>query len=491
MRDGPREAPHRFHGLMSTELAELGVAALADSLRRGNVTSTAVVQVLLTRVQAFSHLNAFTTLDPFVVLEAARTADRQRGSGAPSGPLLGVPIMFKDNIDVAGTPTSAGTPALRAHRPSRHAPVAAALLGAGAIAFGKNSMHELAFGITNNNAAFGPVRNPYGHDMIPGGSSGGTAAAVGARLAPAGIGTDTGGSVRIPSALCGVAGLRPTLGRWPRRGIVPISAHRDTAGPIARCVADLALINAVVLGDPAPAGARSLDGLRVGVSREYFWEDLDPETARLCADALARLADAGVELVEANFADVASLAAAVSFVVALHEPPGEIDRYLELGGSPLRFGDVVAQVASPDVRHILNAMLDPATAVPEGAYRTAIEQHRPRLRAAYARYFSTHGIETIVFPTTPLPARPIGEDETVSLNGRRVPTFTTFARNTDPGSNAGVPGLSLPVGLTSAGLPVGLAFESPEGRDRELLAIGLAVEALFPPLPPPLNEPNG
>ena len=151
-----------------------------------------------------------------------------------------------------------------------------ALLDAGAIALGKCNLHELAYGITNNNAAFGPARNPYAPDRIPGASSGGTGVAVAARLAPGGIGSDTGGSVRIPAALCGIVGLRPTTGRWSQAGIVPISHTRDTAGPMTRSVADCVLIDGVVTGGPCEVAQASLKGQRIGVPRRHFWENLDP-----------------------------------------------------------------------------------------------------------------------------------------------------------------------------------------------------------------------
>jgi mandelamide amidase len=180
-------------------------------------------------------------------------------------------------------------------------------------------MRELAFGPTSNNAAFGPVRNPYDRSRIPGGSSGGTAALVAARLAPAGLGTDTGGSVRVPASLSGVVGFRPTTLRWPQDGIVPISHSRDTAAPIARCVADCALLDGIVTGGPTSLAPINLEGLRLGVPRGHFWDDLDAEVEAILADALARLAAAGVVLVEGDMVDVAALDAAAGFPVALYE----------------------------------------------------------------------------------------------------------------------------------------------------------------------------
>ena len=194
---------------------------------------------------------------PEQVRAAAAAADERRAGGGPLGPLHGVPLALKDNLDTADMPTTGGTPGLRGSRPARNAPVVQRLLDAGAIVFGKANLHELAYGITNNNAGFGAARNPYDRTRIPGGSSGGVGAAVGARIVPGGIGSDTGGSVRVPAALCGIVGFRPTTGRWPQAGIVPISHTRDTAGPMTRSVADCVLLDRVVTGATAAVARRA------------------------------------------------------------------------------------------------------------------------------------------------------------------------------------------------------------------------------------------
>jgi mandelamide amidase len=466
-------------------LHELGVLEAAVAIRAGDITAEALAVALLQRAKAFEALNAFVTLDADQIMTAARAADKERQAGQKLGPLHGVPIALKDNIDTATMPTTGGTPGLRAHRPKANAPVAQALIDAGAIIFGKNGMHELAFGITSNNAAFGAIRNPFAPSHIPGGSSGGSGAAVGARIVPASIGSDTGGSIRIPAAFCGVMGFRPTLLRWPQAGIVPISTTRDTAGPLARKAADLAAIDAAVTRDSGVFAAKPLAGLRIGVPRTFFWDDLEQETARICEAALDTLKHAGVVLVEGELPNIAALDEAVSFTVALYEVKRDLDGYLEGEGLSKRFADIVAETSSPDVKGILGSLLDPATAVPEQAYREAIQTHRPKLIETYRSYFATHKVDAVAFPTSPLPPPLIGEDETVMLNGRAVPTFMTVVRNTDPGSNAGIPGISVPVGLTSGGLPVGLEFDGPAGADRDLIALARAVEDVFPVPPAP------
>lgn len=463
-----------------TKLHELGVVEAAAAIRKGELTAEQLSSALLARAHAQKQLNAFVTLDADAVLEAAGAADAHRRAGKPLGALHGVPIALKDNINTAAFPTTAGTPGLRSHRPKRNAPVAQALINAGAIVFGKLGMHELAFGITSNNPGFGAIHNPFDPRRVPGGSSGGSGAVVGARVVPASLGTDTGGSVRVPAAFCGVQGFRPTVRRWSQAGIVPISSTRDTAGPLARNAADLAAIDTAVTGEGGTLAAKPLKGVRIGVPRGYFWEDLEHETARICTAALDTLRHAGAVLVEADLPGLGPLNEAVSFTVALFECKRELDRYLEEEGLSQRFADIVAEVASPDVKPALASLLEPATAVPEQAYRDAITTHRPKLIDLYRSYFAAQNVTSVVFPTTPLPAPLIGEDEAVTLNGHDLPTFLTVIRNTDPGSNAGIPGISVPAGMTSGGLPVGLAFDGPPGGDRDLLSLALAAEAVFP-----------
>ncbi|MCW5771042.1 MAG: indoleacetamide hydrolase [Rhodospirillaceae bacterium] len=465
------------------DLSALTAGEALTALEARQISAAEYVSALLDRCRRLQSLNAFIHFDPEAALAAARRSDERRAAGK-AGALEGLPVVLKDNIDTAAMPTTGGTPALRGNRPKHDAPVAAKLIGAGAVVLGKTNLHELAYGISNNNAAFGPARNPYDPTRIPGASSGGTGVAVGARMAPAGLGSDTGGSVRIPAALCGIAGLRPTLLRWPQAGIVPISHTRDTAGPMARSVADLALLDGIVTGAATDETPADLKGLRLGVPRGHFFENLHPDTAALTEAALKRLAEVGVVLVEADIADVGALDGAAGFPIALYETIVDLNRYLAEHETGLDFAAVVAQVASPDVKGILSSLLG-EMAVPEVAYREALTVHRPKLQAAYANYFRTQRVDAVLFPTTPLPACKIGDDDTTMLNGVSVPTFPTFIRNTGPGSVAGIPGLSLPIGLTSTGLPVGLELDSPAGTDRRLLAIGLAIESILPKLPPP------
>jgi len=463
------------------ELIDCSVNEILRRLDSGAARSADLALQCVARTDRAADLNCYVAFDADVFLRQAREADERRRSGERLA-LLGVPIAVKDNIQALGFACGNGTAALDGQHPRVDAGVVQRLRAAGAIITGKLGMHELAFGITNNNAVTGPVRNPWDPLRIPGGSSGGSGAAVAAGLVSAAIGTDTGGSVRVPAALCGVAGLRPTVGRVSREGIAPISTTRDTAGPLARCVADLALLDGVLSGDSSPLPDVALRGLRLGVPRAHFWEDLEPGLEALAETALEALARAGVTLVPVELPGIAALDQEVSFVVALYEFGRDMRAYLCDQGCAVGYEQLVAGICSPDVKALAPA-LDGAGAVPEAAYRVAL-QARERLRSLYVDTFATNDVAALVFPTTPCTAARIGDDETFLHNGRACPTFGTFIRNTDPASNAALPGLSLPMGL-SAGLPAGLALDGPAGSDRLLLAIGAAVEAVLPPAPRP------
>ena len=467
------------------DLSELSAADAAQLIRENKLDSRALVKALLDQIDAGADLHAFIAIDREGALHAAANADRVRDGGKPLGPLHGVPIVVKDNIHVAGLPNTAGTPALRNFIPTAHAPVVKALIDAGAIVLGKNNMHELAFGITNDNAAFGSTRTPYDTRRFPGGSSGGTGAAIAARMAPAGLGSDTGGSVRVPAALNGISGLRPTVGRYSQEGITPISSTRDTAGPMARKVADLVLLDQIITGDHRAVQAADLRSIRLGVPRLPYYSNLDREVARIMDGTLSTLRTAGVQLVEIDMPDLIETANKVSFAVALYEGNVDLAAYLAKYNTGLTVRDVANRIASPDVKGLFDASIVGEQAIPEPVYREAVQKDRPKLRQLFADTFAKHRLDALVFPTTPLPAQPIENTIEVMLNGKMLPTFFTFISNTDPGSNAGVPGLSVPMGLTSDGLPVGVALEGPAGSDRQLLAIGLALEQVLPPMPRP------
>jgi indoleacetamide hydrolase len=462
-----------------SQLLDLPAAELATLIRQRRTTAVACAEEFIARADEWKALNAFVTLRPAQLLEDARRIDEAVAAGHPVGPLTGVPIVVKDVINTAAYPTTSGTPGLHAFQPGENAPVIERLLAAGAIIGGKANLHELAYGITSNNQATGPVRNPYDLTMIPGGSSGGTAAALAAGVATIGLGTDTGGSMRIPAALCGVVGMRPTLNRWPAAGVLPVSRSRDVVGPFGRTVDDVALLDHVVTGEP-PAQPIALDGVCLGVPRTTHWNDLDPETATVAEAALRKLHDAGVKLVDVDMQPILDLEADCGFPLVFFETAVDMASYLAEFGTGRTLEQMVQEIAGPDVKD----MVGNPPAVPGDDYRRAMLV-RAAMKCAYAELWRRENIQGIVFPTTPLPARPIGQDETVDLNGREVPTFLTYIRNTNAASIAEIPGISLPIGLTGSGLPVGLEIDGPTWQDRTVLGLGMSIAQLFDRLPLP------
>jgi indoleacetamide hydrolase len=469
-----------------TDLCNLGAAEAVAHMSQGALTSERYAQALLAKCQSAQALNAFITLEPARVLEAARARDRERLAGAKPGPLFGLPIPVKDSVNTRDYPTTGGTPALRHFRPKDDAPVVAALRGAGAIVLGKTNLHELSFGWTSNNLAFGAIHNPYDPTRIPGGSSGGTAAAIAARLAPLGIAEDTEGSIRVPAAFCGIAGFRPTTGRYSTQGCIPISPLFDQVGPHARSVGDLALFDSVVANDWRRLDAAPLAGVRLGVVRDYWFTDLDPEVERLTELALARLKEAGALIVEAQLPGLAKLIDLTTNPVQNHDVRGALALYLKQYGAGVDFDTLVAQ-ASPDIQSVFRSDVLPGGAnfITEPMYAAARDQYLPALRRLYQDYFARTQVAAMVFPTTLVPPPRIGEETTVEVRGRPLPFETVVARNIAPGSTAGLPGLVLPVGLTHAGLPVSIEFDAPAGADRALLALGLGAERVLGTLPAP------
>lgn len=451
---------------------------LASMMDAGETSSVDIVTELLKRAEQSASLNAFITIDAERALERAAELDQMRSQGNILGPLHGVPLVVKDNIHVAGLPNTAGTPGLAEFTPDSDSPTILALKNAGAIILAKTNLHELAFGITSDNGAYGSVGNPFDPLMFAGGSSGGTASAISAGLAPAGLGTDTGGSVRIPAALTGVVGFRPSSGRYDSSAVTPISHTRDTVGVIARNVNDVIAMDQAI--DPGRVDSDvDVASIRLGVARSYYFENMDEQTAVVVETALDKLREAGVTLVEVGPGDVGALNAKSAFPIALYEVMQDLPEYLADFDTGKDFAAIASSAASPDVQGLFGMLGTPEGQIPEEIYAAAMEA-REDMRMMFRDYFATHDLAGMIFPTTLLPARPIeGSLETVELNGERVPTFPTYIHNTDPATIAALPGISLPAGVTRDGLPVGIEIDGPEGSDRHLLAIAAAIEGIL------------
>lgn len=472
------------------DLDVLTATQAAADLCAGKITSKALTSAALVRAKARGDLNAFITLDEAGAMKAAEAFDAGRKKGACK-PLGGVPIVIKDNIEVAGLPSSAGTPALKGFVPAKDAPVAAKLRAAGAIIIGKTNMHELAFGISGYNAAFktgaeSGVRSAYDATKIAGGSSSGTGAAVGARIVTAGLGTDTGGSVRVPCAINGCASLRPTVGRYPQAAIAPISHTRDTAGPMAATMTDVALLDRVIAGGGAIAPVDPKK-VRIGIVKSML-ANMDGDTEAAFRTAIDKLKSAGVTVVDVEMAKLGELNGQISFPIAIYEANDDMVAYLKKTGTGITIEQLAKSIASPDVKGTYDGLVIPrklpgpnnTVTDAEPAYDAAMKTGRPALQGLYRDTFAKNKLDAIAFPTTPKVAIAANPDSSSLAN------FLLFIQNTDPGSNAGVPGIQLPIALgATSKLPVGLEFDGPAGSDRKLLAVGMAFEKIFGRLPAP------
>ncbi|GAB4380794.1 MAG: amidase [Elainellaceae cyanobacterium] len=458
-----------------------------DAIASGELTSEEVTQTAINYAQRFDKdYGLFITLMAESALEQAKAADLARSMGVNLGPLHGVPITVKDNIDTAGIPSTAGAAIFRERIPAYDATVVANLRQAGAIMLGKNNLHEMALGATSTNPHYGAVRNPWAKDCIPGGSSGGSAAAQSLQIGYASLGTDSGGSVRIPASLCGLVGLKQTHGVVSLSGCIPTGIwSTDHIGPITKTVTDAALMLSCMQSyDPTDPDStprmpdfypplETLAGLKVGIPEQYFWEELDPEVEQICRNTVALMQEAGAEVVpisleSVDLLDVARIAALAEAYV-FHEP------YLQ--SHEQDYGE--------DIRYRLLT----------GRYVLASDYIRStRARRVFMEEFnqSLKTVDVMVTPTVPVPAPAIGA-ETVTIGDRKVllsnPGITLLARNTFPANQAGTPAISLPAGLTESGLPVGFQLMAAAFQDYKLLAIAAVMENLlhFDPTPPILN----
>jgi len=435
------------------------ISDAASLLRTRTISATELVQDALVKADNRRDLNAFTLLMREQALADAAEADREIASGRYRGPLHGIPVTVKDLVDVRGTPTTAGSN-VPAPIAAADAPVVRRLREAGAIVFGKTNLHEFAFGTTSDETAFGAVHNPVDRTRSAGGSSGGSAAAVLTGIGFASVGTDTGGSIRIPAAACGIVGLKPTLGELPCTGVTALSSTLDHVGPLARSVADASLIFQAMKSSRihgiAPAGG----ALTFGVPRQFFFDRLDPGV-RECVDrAIARVIDAGYTVRDTTIAG-AELTPDVYLHICL--PEAACYHAASLSAHADRY--------SPGVRLRLEM----------GRYLLAEDYVRAmRLRADLTAAVdrALERCDALLLPTMPIPAPKLGAT-TVEVDGVEAPVRATMLSRTQLFNITGHPAIALPAGKGPEGLPRSIQVVGHRGRTERLLDIAAALEEII------------
>ena len=386
-------------------------------------------------------------------------------------------FAVKANIS-CGHPASASTPSLRHWVPQSFSKVVRPLVDDGHQIVAITNMHELAFGITSENSAYGHVDNPRKSGYIVGGSSGGSAAAVAMNAVTFALGTDTGGSVRLPAALCGVVGYRPTIGLYDSSDVLPLSSTTDTIGILAQRVNTVQRVHRIIIPSYSPT-TQQVQGKRIGVPRQYFYSVLDSEVSRVTETALQALKDAGAELVEADLpATTLSEFKTAFFGLVSYETNHLIPKYLKEKNAPVSYEELYEQISDPGVKQVLTN----AKGITEEQC-TIFQKEFDKIRQLYNDYFENNRLDCFVSPTTILPAVKRPTPNILEVNGKEFPTFIAYVHNALPQSGAGVPSISLPSGLTSNGLPVGLEVVTARGKDSELLDLAAAIEAVLPSLP--------
>ncbi|MBO2448799.1 hypothetical protein J4573_16975 [Actinomadura barringtoniae] len=498
------------------DVTNVGVAQLSRWLAGGKVTSAQLVRAYEARIRAYDdrgpRINAVISVNAGALKEAARL-DAERRSGRVRGPLHGIPILLKDNYDTAEMPTTNASMALKGMRPADDATQVARLRKAGAIVLGKTNLHEYAYGITTISSLGGQTLNPYGLNRDPGGSSGGTGAGIAASFAPIGMGTDTCGSIRIPSSHNALVGLRPTLGLSSRDGIIPMSQTQDTGGPLGTSVRDVALVLDATAGydrkDPitkasigktprsylSGLSSHALQGRRIGVMNGLFLAKGDQkETSRLVRAAAGDLKAQGATLVNLG-AQTELLTTMDAASVVASEFERDLNAYLASPG--LRFpkglasqtapydkvtlADIVATgKVTPSVLKLIKPLVG-TTPKPgtkrQAAYRTALA-NRAKLRAGLTDLYRAKHLDAIVYPTITQQAQPIGQDPAKDPN-----------RNCQLSAHTGFPALSLPAGFTPQGMPVGMELLGTPFSEPKLLGMGYDFEQATRHRRPPASAP--
>lgn len=468
-----------FHKLSAGETATL--------IRDGELKSEDLVRALLERIEQHGNLNAFITVDTQGALKAALAADLAVMRGGPAGRLHGVPVAVKDNIAVAGLPLTAGTKSLADNIATEDAEIVKLLKREGAIIIGKTNLHELGFGVTSANAVFGDVQNPYQAGYTAGGSSGGSAAAVAAGLVPLALGADTGGSVRIPAALCGIIGYRPSVGRYPTQGLIPMAATKDTPGFMASTMTDIILADSIVMNyDPARIQPLDLQGLRIGIPGFPFYKNLDAAVFEQMKTAMGLLEHAGCVLVYQDLPPptINELNRWVDFRLVAYETRRDLPPWLATN-TGINLQQLTAGITETSIRQYFQRFVLGAEVVGEAAYHQGLTQ-RLYMQRVFADYFAENRVDFIIVPATVLPAIPHSQtDDPYVLDGQFTVTANAYLQNTGLSSNVGLAGITLPAGLTALSLPVGLEINALPGNDEALLGLALALETVLEPLPAP------
>lgn len=469
---------------------------LRTGIKRGETTARASVEAALANAEKLNEsLNAFLEINRDGGLKQARELDAQLKSQTEADlPLAGVPIAVKDNICVRGMQTSCGSSILGPYHPPYNSTAIERLLSAGAVVIGKTNCDEFAMGSSNENSAFGPVKNPWDVSRVPGGSSGGSAAAVAAGVVPVALGSDTGGSVRQPAALCGVIGLKPTYGRVSRYGLVAFGSSLDQIGVFARNAEDVAAVLEVIAGrDPHDSTTadvpvpnyigeteKNIEGLRLGVSRALMGEGLDDEVRAAIETAISAYQDLGVKIVDVDLPH-AKYAIAVYYIIATAEASSNLARY-----DGVRYGFRAEE--APALREMYRKTRDEGfgaevkrrimlgtyvlSAGYYEAYYLKAQKVRMLLRQDFANAFQT--CDAILTPTTPTPAFKFGEKVEDPLAMYLNDIYTVTA------NLAGSPGVSVPCGLSSEGLPIGMQLIGPNWSEANLLRLTRAYQRAHP-----------
>ncbi|MFF3111043.1 amidase [Kitasatospora sp. NPDC057904] len=451
---------------------ELSLTAAADAVRSRRLSPVELVDSVLDRIeQVEPDLGAYVTVAAEQARRVAREAEREAAQGRYRGPLHGVPMGLKDLIDVAGMATTASSRVRADHRAPADSTVAARLTAAGAVLVGKTHTHEFAFGLTTPQ-----TRNARDHDRVAGGSSGGSAVAVASGAATFALGTDTGGSIRVPAALNGVVGLKPTYGLVPRHGVTSLSWSLDHVGPITRTVEDAALVLTALAGhdrrDPAslslpaedyrPGTGTDLTGLRVGVPRTYYFDHVDPQVETAVRHAVEHLEDLGARLVEVDI-PMTRYIQATQWGLMVPEAAAYHERTLRT--APELYG--------ADVRILLEA----GELMSAGDYLRA-QRARTMMREEWAGLLET--VDVIAAPTVPTTAVRAGQETVTWSDGTVESVSDAYVRLSAPANITGVPALTVPAGQDAEGLPIGLQLLGRPLGERTLLRVGHAYEQTQP-----------